>query len=76
MINPSNTEIGDRPPIGDWESEGGSLRPGAVYPVPDGVTAETVVRYHVGPYSYTRLEDALAEHRRQSRKPGSLADNA
>lgn len=34
--------------------------------LPEGVTAETVTRYRVGPYRYTSLADALAQHRRQA----------
>ena len=36
--------------------------------LPEGIIAVTSTRYKVGPYSYSRLEDALAEHGRQSRK--------
>ncbi|MBB3989099.1 hypothetical protein [Croceicoccus naphthovorans] len=52
----------------EWESEGGSLQAPPPTPLPDGVTAVTSVHYHVGPYTYSRLEDALAEHDRQSGK--------
>ena len=34
--------------------------------LPDGVIAETVTQYRVGPYRYTSLADALAQYRRQS----------
>ena len=51
---------------GDWESEGGSFQVNPPVSLPDGITAVTSVQYRVGPYSYSRLDDALAEHRRQS----------
>lgn len=34
--------------------------------LPEGVTAELVTRYRVGPYRYTSLADALAQHKRQA----------
>lgn len=51
---------------GAWESEGGALEPVADQLLPDGITAEVSMRYRVGSYIYTRREDALAEHRRQT----------
>lgn len=36
--------------------------------LPDGMTAVTTTTYHVGPYRYGKLEDAMAEHGR--RHPG------
>ena len=35
-------------------------------PLPEGIIAITVTHYQVGEFRYTRLEDALAQHRRQS----------
>ena len=32
--------------------------------LPEGVIAETTTIYRVGPYRYSKLEDALAEHGR------------
>lgn len=58
--NPSGT--------GTWESEGGALAPSDNPVLPDGVTAVTITLYRVGPYTYTHLEDAMAEYRRQSSK--------
>lgn len=55
----------DQPKIRDWENEGGSLKPGSPTPLPEGIIVATSVHYLVGPYSYSRLEDALAEHGRQ-----------
>ena len=66
MSNSSIAGKAGKPAVSEWESEGGSLRPGAADPLPEGITAETVVRYRVGPYCYSRLEDALAEHSRRS----------
>lgn len=56
----------DQPKIREWENEGGSLKPGSPTPLPEGIIAVTSLHYLVGPYSYSRLEDALAEHGRQS----------
>ncbi|WP_123639869.1 hypothetical protein [Tsuneonella flava] len=50
--------------IGSWESEGGSLDPPQV-PLPDGVATAVIRQFFVGPYVYTDLPLALAEHRRQ-----------
>ena len=36
--------------------------------LPDGVIAVNTVQYKVGPYTYSNLDDALAELRRQSSK--------
>ncbi|WP_416830357.1 MAG: hypothetical protein ACMUJI_08715 [Erythrobacter sp.] len=60
-MNPTASQPG----TGEWESEGGSLKPNDQPRLPDGVTAVTSIQYLVGNYSYTRLEDALAEHQRQ-----------
>lgn len=50
----------------EWENEGGSATPIPSPVLPEGVTAVTITQYRVGPYRYTSLDDALAEHRRQS----------
>ena len=50
-----------------WESDGGSIAGSPDIALPDGVIAITVTQYRVGPYIYTSLEDALAQHRRQLR---------
>ena len=50
----------------EWENEGGSVKPIPSPVLPEGITAVTVTQYRVGPYRYSILEDALAEHRRQS----------
>lgn len=49
-----------------WENEGGSVKPIPSPVLPEGITVMTVTQYCVGPYRYSSLEDALAEHRRQS----------
>lgn len=38
--------------------------------LPEGVIAVNTVQYKVGPYTYSNLDDALAEHRRQNTKKG------
>lgn len=35
--------------------------------LPDGISAVTATSYKVGQYTYSRLEDAMAEHHRQIR---------
>ena len=57
-----------QPGTGQWESEGGALKPDMPNPVPEAILAVTTVQYHVGPYSYSRLEDAMAQVERQSGK--------
>ncbi|WP_144096591.1 hypothetical protein [Croceicoccus sediminis] len=51
---------------GRWENEGGALPPRTLPPLPDGITAISVTHYRVGPYTYTNLDDAMAEYRRQT----------
>ena len=47
-----------------WESEGGSLS-SRDESMPEGILAVSVTHYRVGKYSYTNLDDAMAEHRTQ-----------
>ena len=49
----------------EWENEGGSVKPVSSPALPEGITAVTVTKYKVGPYTYTTLDGALAEHTRQ-----------
>jgi hypothetical protein len=58
----------DQPGTSAWESEGGSLMPNAATRLPEGIIAVTSTHYDVGPYSYSKLKDALAELARQSSK--------
>ena len=53
------------PRIGTWESEGGALESPDRPVLPDGVTAIAVTHYRVGQYTYTNLDDAMAEYQRQ-----------
>ncbi|MCK0099648.1 hypothetical protein MWU38_09660 [Qipengyuania sp. S6317L1] len=57
----------ETPATRQWESERGSMKPAAPSALPDGVTASTITQYRVGSYTYTSLDDALAEHRRQNK---------
>jgi hypothetical protein len=66
----SNVAPPDQPETYEWVNEGGSLKPNAAIRLPEGVIAVASTRYKVGPYSYSRLEDALAEHGRQSSPQG------
>lgn len=52
------------PAIRQWESEGGSLS-SREESLPEGILAVRVTHYRVGKFSYTNLDDAIAEHRRQ-----------
>ena len=56
----------ETPATRQWENEGGSMgsRPA---PLPEGILAVSVTHYRVGPYTYTSLDDALAEHKRQNK---------
>ncbi|WAT18195.1 hypothetical protein OZN62_01045 [Aurantiacibacter sp. MUD11] len=61
----------------EWESEGGALKqPSAPTELPEGIIAVPTVHYRLGRYSYFRLEDALAEHDRQSQKRTGLSESA
>jgi hypothetical protein len=51
----------------EWENEGGSVKPTASSALPEGVTSVTVTQYRVGPYTYSSLDDAMAEHRRRQK---------
>ena len=51
-----------------WESEGGALKPKPATDLPEEIVAVMSYQYRVGQYRYTNLDDALAEHRRQSAK--------
>lgn len=53
---------------GVWESEGGALASSDKPLIPEGVIAIQVTHYRVGQYTYTNLDDAMAEYRRQSSK--------
>ena len=64
----SGTPSASPPGTGTWESEGGALASPDNPVLPDGVTAVTVTHYQVGPYTYTNLDDAMAEYRRQKSK--------
>ena len=65
MVTP-DTPRSPPPGTGKWEGEGGALAPGHADELPAGVTAISVTHYRVGSYTYTNLDDAMAEHRRQS----------
>lgn len=53
---------------GAWESEGGALASHDPTLLPDGVVAVSVTHYRVGPYSYTNLDDAMAQYHRLNRE--------
>lgn len=66
------TYAGDPAPVPDtvllneWENEGGAIEPQA-NSLPAGVTLTLAPQYHVGPYVYSDLALAVAEHGRQTR---------
>ena len=71
-ISPSAADPA-QPGTRDWENEGGALKqPEVPTGLPKGITAVPSVHYRLGPYSYLKLEDALAEHDRQSKRPTRL----
>lgn len=49
----------------EWENEDSSLLSSKEV-LPEGILATSVTQYRVGKYSYTNLDDAMAEHRRES----------
>lgn len=65
-MNDNDTEPAPgTPATRQWESEGGSLS-SHEESLPEGILAVSVTHYRVEKYSYTNLDDAMAEHRRQS----------
>lgn len=64
---PVMVTITENPPgTGAWENEGGALASPDQPMLPDGVIAIPVTHYRVGQYTYTSLDDAMAQYRRQS----------
>jgi hypothetical protein len=51
-----------------WDSEGGSLDLHNPTILPDGVIAVPVTHYRVGSYTYTNLDDAMAQYHRLNRE--------
>lgn len=49
----------------EWENEGGAITASAMT-LPHGVTMTLAPQYHVGPYVYSDLALAVAEHDRQA----------
>jgi hypothetical protein len=62
------TTVRDQVGTAAWENEGGAIKPRSTTDLPEGVTLVLSNEYWVGQYRYTNLDDALAEHRRQSGK--------
>gem|GEM_PF-5509193 len=62
------------PGIAEWEGEGGALRLRSRDELPFGVEAIKITHYRVGPYIYTNLADALAQHRRVLSVGGSVPE--
>ena len=66
MNDPPTRASSSQLATGEWENEGGTVHPHTPTTLPDGIVAVTSVNYLVGPYRYSRLEDALAEHGRRA----------
>lgn len=64
-MTPSKSSAPVPPDTSTWESEGGSLAPRKISTLPDGVIPVPVTHYRVGPYTYTNLDDAMDQYRRQ-----------
>ncbi|RGP40868.1 hypothetical protein BPTFM16_01161 [Altererythrobacter insulae] len=71
----SRTAAPVEPETDEWVNEGGSLKPVTATQLPEGIIAVTSTHYEVGPYSYSRLEDAQAEFGRQSGTQGICPDS-
>ena len=56
----------ETPATRQWENEGGSMNSRGAS-LPEGISAVSVTHYRVGSYTYTSLDDALAENRRQNK---------
>ena len=54
-----------RASITKWEGEGGALATSGATALPSGIRTDTIKQYYVGPYRFTDLGLALAEHARQ-----------
>lgn len=67
-MTPPNAPPAEPTGASRWEAEGGSRAAHGSDALPNGMIANLVTHYQVGPYSYTNLDDALAEHRRQMPK--------
>lgn len=65
MTAPPDTQRPIPPNTARRESEGGALPPCDAPVLPDGIVAIAVTHYRVGAYTYTNLDDAMAQHRRQ-----------
>lgn len=63
-IAPKQANANDDKKTGDAPALAGAMD------LPEGVIAVNTVQYKVGPYTYSNLDDALAEHRRQNTKKG------
>lgn len=59
-------EPGGGAPLASWEGEGGAVA-SPMTQGPDGPSRKTVCQYFVGPFVYSDLSSALAEHARQKR---------
>ena len=65
VMSPSKDPRTISPEAREWESEGGALATHENASLPDEVIPIAVTHYRVGSYTYTNLDDAMAEYRRR-----------
>ncbi len=70
MPNASNRTAPKQAKANNDKKTGDALALADAMDLPEGVIAVNTVQYKVGPYTYSNLDDALAEHRRQNTKNG------
>lgn len=71
MTRPDGPDSPQAPQAVVAASNADALRPADTDPLPAGISAITVTNYKVGPYTYGRLADAMAEYQRQKVRAGS-----
>ena len=70
MPNASNRTAPKQATANNNKKTGNALTLAEAIDLPEGVIAVKTVQYKVGPYTYSNLDDALAERRRQNTKKG------
>lgn len=68
MPNASNRTAPKQATANNDKKMGNAPTLAAAIDLPEGVIAVNTVQNKVGPYTYSNLEDALAEHSRQNTK--------
>ena len=70
MPNASNKTAPKQAKVNNEKNAGDAPALARAIDLPEGVIAVNTVQYKVGPYTYSNLDDALAERRRQNTKKG------